>query len=116
MKTIVLVSVVALLAAGCAPKPAPAPVAAINGPAECAQGGLAPGSQAYNDCVSSLSGAGPAMSANATQMQADIQNQIAQQRAQMQQQMLAQQQQMSNSTAGCTTTRDANNNVSTVCP
>ena len=113
MKKIMLLPLVALLAAGCAPKPAPAPVAAINGPAECAQGGLAPGSQAYNDCVSSLSGAGPAMSANATQMQADIQNQIAQQRAQMQQQM---QQQMNNSTAGCTTTTDANNNVSTVCP
>jgi hypothetical protein len=113
MKMIQLLPVVALLACGCAQQPAAnsAPSAAASSPAaQCAAGGLAPGSQAYGDCVNALAGGG-APAANAAQMQAGIQAQMDQQRAQMQQQMNQAQQ-----NPACTTTRDANNNISTVCP
>jgi hypothetical protein len=114
MKMTLLLPVMALLACACTQQPAANPAsqaAATNGPAQCAAGGLAPGSQAYGDCVNALAGGGGAPAANAAQMQANIQAQMDQQRAQMQQQMNQAQQ-----NPACTTTRDANNNVSTVCP
>jgi hypothetical protein len=117
MKTILLLPFAALslgmLALGaCAPKPAAntATISAINGPADCAAGGLAPGSQAYQDCVNSLANVNTAaISGDAAQMRAQIQQQMAQQQAQMNQTM-------QNPASGCTTTRDANNNVTTQCP
>jgi hypothetical protein len=114
MKPILILITLALCLTACAPKPAAntAAAAAINGASGCAAPGFGPGSPGYQDCVNALADVNaPAMDANATQMRAQIQAQIAQQQAQMQQQM---NQAMSN--AACTTTRDANNNVSTQCP
>jgi hypothetical protein len=134
MKLISLLPVLAVLAAGCAPKPASVntalasapPTAAINGTADCAADGLAPGSQAYKDCVSALNEASAdagnmtdmsaQMQTNATQMRAQMQAQMDQQRAQMRQQMQQDMNAAQNPSSGCTTTRDANNNVSTSCP
>ena len=56
------------------------------------------------------------LDANATQMRAQMQADADQQRAQMQQQMQQDMHNAQNSASGCTTTRDANNNVSTSCP
>jgi hypothetical protein len=116
MKPILVLTMMALCVTACAPKPAAntATAAAINGANGCAAPGFGPGSPGYQDCVNALAGANPpAADANAAQMRAQIQTQIAQQQAQMQQQM---NQAMSNSASGCTTTRDANNNVTTQCP
>ena len=125
MKVWMLMAAVAALAA-CSPKPA-APANATAAPtnvaqpadsnATCTAAALQPGTQACNDYLAAMAQANAAggavvdANANATQMRAQIQAQMDQQRAQMQQQM-----QSGQSNAACTTTRDANNNVSTVCP
>jgi hypothetical protein len=57
------------------------------------------------DPTQAATGAAPAGAPDASQMRAQIQAQMAQQQAQM-----------SSNTAGCVTTRDANNNVTTQCP
>jgi hypothetical protein len=133
MKLIILVPMLALLAAGCSPKATPANVAqantaqaaapqmaAANGTADCAAASLDPGSQACRDYQSAMASAGGAdasdLSANATQMRSQMQAQMDQQRAQMQQQMRQDTQNAQKPGSGCTTTRDANNNVSTSCP
>jgi hypothetical protein len=112
MKPILFLPLAALCLVACAPKPAAntASISAINGPADCSAGGLTPGSQAYQDCVNSLANVNTAaISGDAAQMRAQIQQQMAQQQAQMNQAM-------QNPSSGCTTTRDANNNVTTQCP
>ena len=130
MKLIILIPALALLAVGCAPKPAPvnaaqasAPqAAATNGAAECAAASLEPGSQACRDYVAALATAN-ADASNASDLRADMNANAAQIRSQMQAQMDEQRAQMQQDTqnaqkpgSGCTTTRDANNNVSTSCP
>jgi hypothetical protein len=110
MKPILVLAMLALCLAACAPKPAAnSTAAAANGANGCPAPGFGPGSPGYQDCVNALAGESAPEMANAAQMRAQIQNQIAQQQAQMHEAM-------SNSSAGCTTTRDANNNVTTQCP
>jgi hypothetical protein len=131
MKLIILVPVLALLAAGCSPRAAPANVAeatvaqaaaprvATNAPADCAVASLDPASQACRDYQSAMASAGGdtgGPSANATQMRSQMQAQMDQQRAQMQQQMQRDMKDAQKPGSGCATTRDANNNVSTSCP
>jgi hypothetical protein len=128
MRLIVLVPVMGLLAGGCSPKAAPANVArpsivqagasqaaATNAAADCTAASLDPGSQACRDYQSAMATANTdsaGMNANATQMRSQMDQQRGQLRQQMQQDMQAAQKPGS----GCTTTRYANNNVSTSCP
>jgi hypothetical protein len=130
MKVIAVLPLVVVLALGaCAPKPAAnaavASAAAINGPADCASDGLKPGTEAYNDCVSSLADANNAAAADPSTMQADAAKQRAQMKADMDQQRASMQADMNSAMAGgqnpaggagCKTTTDANNNVTTQCP
>jgi hypothetical protein len=117
MKLLMLLPVAALLLAGCSPKPAAnvADSTGLNAAVDCAGAGPT-NSPAYNDCVQAINNpnAFGGADANATQMRAQIQQQIAQQRAQMQADMNAAQ--AGGNSAGCVTTRDANNNVVTQCP
>jgi hypothetical protein len=118
MKPTMLLPILALMAVACAPKPAANVAAAgdgINAAADCASVGPT-NSPAYNDCVQALTNpnAAGAPNVNAAQMRAQIQQQMAQQQAQMQAQMNAMQ--AGGNSAGCVTTRDANNNVVTQCP
>jgi hypothetical protein len=117
MKFLMLAPVAALLLVGCSPKPAAnvADASGINATADCAGAGPT-NSAAYTDCVQALSNPNAlgGANANATQMRAQIQQQIDQQRAQMQADMNAAQ--AGGNSAGCVTTRDANNNVITQCP
>jgi hypothetical protein len=115
MKSIMFLPVAALLlVVGCAPKPAAnvASTDGINATADCAGTGPT-NSPAYNDCVQALTNPGAA-NTNAAQMRSQIEQQMAQQRAQMQADMNAAQ--AGGDSAGCVTTRDANNNVVTQCP
>ena len=139
MKLTTLLSLAVFVAlVACAPKPAAPPAANVAGNAAAADGigdpakacasyGLAPGSQSYQDCVSSLTDANTAdagdpaamrarMDADAAKQRAEMQAQMDQQRAQMKQQMDAASNTAGASGAGCVTHTDANNNVSTVCP
>ena len=56
------------------------------------------------------------MQQDASQMRAQMQADAQAQRTQMQQQMQQDMQNAQKPGSGCTTTRDANNNVSTSCP
>ncbi len=133
MKIAGLIPLAAILAlTACAPKPAAnaaASTAAINGPADCAADGLKPGTEGYNDCVSALADANNAAATDPSAMRAQMEADAAKQRAQMQDDMAKQRASMQadmNSAmadaqnpqggAGCKTTTDANNNVSTQCP
>ena len=140
MKITVLAALAAALmsAAACAPKAtnaaanqaqASAALPPVQDPAaECASYGLKPGTDDYKSCVTSLADANAAVtSSDPAAMRSQIEADAAKQRAQMQaeadQDRAAMKQQMAqdeaaagNATSGCKTTRDANNNVSTVCP
>jgi hypothetical protein len=126
MKIIVVLSALALIVVGCAPKPG-----GTAAERQCGSG-LAPDSAAYRQCVSDAEAAAnetdPAalrakveadanamraeMNADANQMRAQMDADSNQTRAQMQQDM----QNAQAPGSGCKTTRDANNNVSTMCP
>lgn len=135
MKITALLPLAVILTLGaCAPKPAAnavaaASTAAINGPADCASDGLKPGTEGYNDCVSALADANNAAAADPSTTRAQMGADAAKQRAQMQDDMARQRASMQadmNSAmadarnprggAGCKTTTDANNNVTTQCP